>query len=85
MGEHVSMKVLARKIAEEMNKYIVSTLDCAWQRDSDMLLRSWQEREREKGTPLMYHGRHITLDRLALKELRQVAGGSWEPVFAIRI
>ena len=38
MGEHVSMKVLARKIAEEMNKYIVSTLDCAWQRDSDMLL-----------------------------------------------
>ena len=67
MGEHVSMKVLARKIAEEMNKYIVSTLNCAWQRDSDMLLLSWQEREREKGTPLMYHGRHITLDRLALK------------------
>ena len=79
------MKVLARKIAEEMNKYIVCTFECALQRDSDMLLRSWQERERGKGTPLMYRGRHITLDRLALRELRQLTDGSWVPVFAIRI
>ena len=81
----MSVKVLARKIAEEMNKYIVCTFECALQRDSDMLLRSWQERERGKGTPLMYYGKAVELNRLALKELRQVSGGSWEPLFAIRI
>ena len=39
----------------------------------------------EKRTPLMYYGRVVELNRLALKELRQVSDGSWVPVLAIWI
>ncbi len=80
------MKVLARKIAEEMDKYIVRTFDYFNLHDFDMLPFGpfhAQVREQRAQTPLMYRNMPVRLDQLALCGVQNISDGSWVPIFMI--
>ncbi len=80
------MKVLARKIVEEMDKYIVRTFDQFDLHDLNMPpLGSFhtQVREQRARTPLMYRNMPVRLDQLALCGVQNISDGSWVPIFMI--